>query len=74
MSKNKPRCDVHMYLRKTKCNFFVFMTTNFGGHNVFSPFNYFNLSHTFLKVVRTFRSLIRNIYGFGALKNLLIMK
>ncbi len=47
MSKNNPKCDVHIYPRKTKCKFFVFVTTNFEGHNVLSPFNYFNLSHTF---------------------------
>ncbi len=32
MSKNNPKCDVHMYpKKKSKYNFFVFVTIIFGG-------------------------------------------
>jgi hypothetical protein len=35
-SKNNPRCDVHMLLKKFNCRKIVLVTTIFGGLSVFS--------------------------------------
>jgi len=40
------RCDVHMYPKKTKWKFYVFVTTFFWGCNVLSP-QWQSLGHDF---------------------------
>jgi hypothetical protein len=61
------KCDVHMYQKKTKCKIYVFMTTFFGGCNVFSP-QWQSLSHDFLKYI--YYKLFPILRPFGTKKSI----